>query len=167
MFTMGMFVPAHANLVTFVSSTNPKPPSANALLSYIPFVKGGIVALPPSILVELYGLGPKAIKTVAEGLHTVIFAGAPLKPVVGNALIAAGIQLVSAYGSYVFQNSYFPYLYLMCHQRTELGISTKLYPRVDDWEYMEFREGYDWQFLPVDGSPGKKELIAVVSLSGS
>ena len=107
MFAMGMFVPAHSNLITFVSSPNPKPPSASALVSYIPFLKGGIVTLPPSILEELYTLGPEAVKTVAEGLTSVIFAGAPLKRVIGDALIAAGVKLTPGYGSYVPHNPYF------------------------------------------------------------
>ena len=105
MFAMGMFVAAHANLIIFVSSPTPKPPSAASLVAHVPFLKDGIVALPPSILEELYTLGPEAVKTVADGLHEIIFAGAPLQRAVGDALIAAGLKFVAGYGAYVCQNS--------------------------------------------------------------
>ena len=99
MFSYGMFMLAHANLVTFVSSPTPKPLSAASLLSHLPFIKGGIIATPPSILEDLHCLGPEAVKTVAEGTSSVIFAGAPLKAETGNALVAAGMKLIAAYGS--------------------------------------------------------------------
>ena len=110
MFSYGMFVPVHANLITFVTSPTPKPLSAASLVSHIPFIKDAIVALPPSILEDLLDLGPEAIKTVAEGTSMVIFAGAPLKKETGDALIAAGVKVTAAYGAYVFK-SYSLYLF--------------------------------------------------------
>lgn len=104
MFTMVIFLTAHAYVVTFASSPIPKPASGAALLTYIPFIKGGIIAAPPSVLEELYTLGPDAVKTVVDGTSLVIFAGAPLKKAVGNALVTAGMKVVAGYGSFVPQN---------------------------------------------------------------
>ena len=49
--------------------------------------------------------------------------------------------------------------------RTEINVGTKLrLPQTpEDWAYVEFRIGYDWQFLPVDEQSDLRELIVVVS----
>jgi hypothetical protein len=94
-----IFVMAHANVVNFVSSPNPAPPSAASLVAHMPFIHGGMVVLPPSILEDLYSLGLEATTKVAEGASLVMFAGAPLKVEIGNALVAAGMKLTTAYGS--------------------------------------------------------------------
>lgn len=45
---------------------------------------------------------------------------------------------------------------------------TSLVPQeAEDWEYVEFKEGYDFQFIPVDKSSELRELIAAVSSLGS
>jgi hypothetical protein len=99
MFAYAMFAPAHANLITFVSSPTPRPPSAAAILRHLPFIQGAIIALPPSILEELHSLGPQAVKNFADGVGTALYAGAPLKTETGLALLAAGLRVLTAYGS--------------------------------------------------------------------
>jgi hypothetical protein len=48
--------------------------------------------------------------------------------------------------------------------RTELGPCTKMYPQPpEDWEHVEFREGYDGRFIPVDDTSEFRELIVTVS----
>jgi hypothetical protein len=63
--------------------------------------------VPPSIFEELYALGLEAVKTVADGIHIVIFSGAPPRKEAGgleklmDALLAAGLKIVAAYEAYV------------------------------------------------------------------
>jgi AMP-binding enzyme len=88
-------------LVTFVTTPTPIPPSAAALVRYLPFIKGAIIVVPPSILQELYSLGPEAVKAAAGSLTLAMFGGAPLKKDVGDSLVAAGLSIGTGYGSYV------------------------------------------------------------------
>jgi len=95
----GMFVLAHAHLITFVSSPSPKPASAAAILQYLSFLPGSVIFLPPSILEELHSLGREAVKTAVEGTRLILYGGAPLNVSVGNALSGAGLRFSTAYGS--------------------------------------------------------------------
>lgn len=99
-FANVQFVLADGYLVTFISSPKPKPPSAGALLRYLSFLKGGIVVVPPSILEELHALGPEAVKAVGDSVLLAYFGGAPLKKEIGESLVAGGLRISTAYGSY-------------------------------------------------------------------
>ena len=99
------FVLAAGYLITFTSSPKPKPPSGAALVRYLPFLKGGLVALPPSILEELHALGPQAVKVAGDTLLLAYFGGAPLKKETGDSLVANGLKIATAYGSYVSKDS--------------------------------------------------------------
>jgi hypothetical protein len=92
---------ADGYLLTFVTTPTPIPPSAAALIRYLPYIQGGIIVFPPSILHELYSLGPEAVKAAAGSITLAMYGGAPLKKDVGDALVAAGLSIGTVYGSYV------------------------------------------------------------------
>lgn len=98
-----VFGPMHAlgqgNIITFVSSANPQPASASVLLRYIPYLQNGIIITLPSILEELYDIGPEAVKTVAQGSSAVLCAGAPLNTSTGDALVDLGLNVYTIYAS--------------------------------------------------------------------
>jgi hypothetical protein len=97
---------ADGYLLTFVSSPSLKPPSAEALLRHLPFIQGGIVNIPPSILEELHELGAVAVKAAADALAMIMYGGAPLKKEIGHSLIAAGLKIHNGYGACVSNNSH-------------------------------------------------------------
>ncbi|KAF8525682.1 male sterility protein-domain-containing protein [Gautieria morchelliformis] len=138
-------------LITFVASPTPKPPSAQALLRHLPFIKGGVVNLPPSILEELHGLGPAAVKAAAETLKYVGYGGAPLKKEIGDSLVAAGMKLRNGYGT------------------TETSAISAFVPRehYKDWEYIECSGLYNVVWLPVDGYPNARHMLLAPSPMGS
>jgi hypothetical protein len=94
-----MYILAHAKLMTFVSSPIPKPPSAASLILLLPFIEDVIVMIGPSILEDLYSLGPEAVRKVVEGTRFIVFGGTPLNVITGNALAAAGMKLSAGWGT--------------------------------------------------------------------
>jgi len=99
MFIMVMFPPVDSTLILFTESPRPQPASALTLIKYLPYLKGGVVSLPPSILEELWELGDEAISQVASHIWMVVFAGAALRKETGDGLVKKGVPLVAAYGS--------------------------------------------------------------------
>ncbi|KAF8588600.1 acetyl-CoA synthetase-like protein [Ramaria rubella] len=154
LFTYGMYVLAHAHLITFLAPGGP-PPSATTLRRHLPFIARGYVAAPPSVVEGLYALGPDAVAAAARTLEGLVYAGAALKRDVGDALVAAGVRLVTAYGL------------------TELNVLSKVdVHRPEDWEYITFRDGYDLHWLPAisgdgnDGGGGAGALKTLVVAPG-
>ncbi|KAF8492941.1 male sterility protein-domain-containing protein [Gautieria morchelliformis] len=138
-------------LITFVASPTPKPPTAQALLRHLPFIKGGVVNVPPSILEDLHGLGPAAVKAAADALKYVGYAGAPLKKEIGDSLVAAGIKLHIGAGA------------------TETSAVSKFIPREHcrDWQYADCSDLYNIIWLPVDGDTNLKHMLVAPSSIGS
>ncbi|KAF8508271.1 male sterility protein-domain-containing protein, partial [Gautieria morchelliformis] len=138
-------------LITFVASPTPKPPTAQALLRHLPFIKGGVVNVPPSILEDLHGLGPAAVKAAADALKYVGYAGAPLKKEIGDSLVAAGIKLHIGAGD------------------TETSAVSKFVPREHcrDWQYADCSDLYNIIWLPVDGHTNLKHMLVAPSSIGS
>ncbi|KAF8461661.1 hypothetical protein JB92DRAFT_3137078 [Gautieria morchelliformis] len=138
---------ADGYLITFASTPTFKPPSAAALIRYLPFISGGVIITPPSILDELHSLGPEAVKTAAGSLTLAMFGGAPMKKEVGNSLVAAGLSIGTAYGT------------------TETNSIMKLArpERAEDWEYLALRDGYNFIWRPVDDHSNLREMLVAPS----
>ncbi|GJJ15517.1 putative secondary metabolism biosyntheticenzyme [Clathrus columnatus] len=120
-------------------------PSGSWFLEYADALQDSIVLTPPSLIEDLYQLGDEAVRSVANNVYQVLFVGAPLNKTVGDTLTAKGLNLSSGYGS------------------TELGNVTFFHEKpLEDWEYVRFRTGYNWAFLPVGDDPNLKELVACV-----
>ncbi|KAF8501962.1 hypothetical protein BU17DRAFT_58804 [Hysterangium stoloniferum] len=162
MFTFIVFPPAHGYILLCPISSPPRPPSARALLAYSPWIKNGIAAMPPSILEELWEMSSAwqqqkelgtndvyedPVQTVVDNLWMTMFAGAPLRREVGVDLIKKGVALCTAYGS------------------TELLPASKHYVQpniLENWEYIEFREGYNLHFLPLEGDDNDSNLRELI-----
>ncbi|KAF8496036.1 hypothetical protein JB92DRAFT_2991783 [Gautieria morchelliformis] len=138
---------ADGYLVTFVTTPTPIPPSAAALIRYLPFIQGGIIVVPPSILQELYSLGPEAVKAVAGSITLAMFGGAPLKKEVGDSLVAAGLSIGTGYGS----------------TETSSVINFVRPGKPEDWEYIELRGGYNFIWRPVDNHSNLREMLVAPS----
>jgi hypothetical protein len=114
MFVFVLFALSHGNILLCPISSPPRPPSARTLLAYTPWIKGGIVAMPPSILEELWemstewkqqtklginGVHEDPVQTIADNVWMTVFAGAPLRKEVGTDLVKRGVPLCTAYGT--------------------------------------------------------------------
>jgi hypothetical protein len=153
MFAHILFPPARPDYYIFFRSSLPnaipQPVNAEFIIRLLPYLKGATITTPPSILEELWEMGQEAIDMVAKTAWMVIVAGATFKRSIGDELSKQGVPLVAAYGA------------------TEIMPATKMCHPEDpaDWEYVQWREGYEWHMLPVGEDPESnlRELIVGVS----
>ncbi|EKM75963.1 hypothetical protein AGABI1DRAFT_116054 [Agaricus bisporus var. burnettii JB137-S8] len=124
-FTMGLYPPTGSSL-----SASPMVSTPDNFLEHAKRTRcSGIIA--PPIFMKAWARSESDIKELAKFRH-IIFAGGPLSTEVGDALVAAGVNLQSMYGA------------------SEFGIPTKLLPqrgREKDWEWIEFCDSDSHNFI--------------------
>ena len=116
-----------------------RPPSGGLSIEILQSKRGirGLI-LPPTVI-EDFHKDPQAVK-LYEGLDLVCFAGGPLAERVGDE-ISKHVALCQFYGS------------------TEMGQIRRLFPRREDWAYIELHPFAKQEMRKIDGSGDLHELV--------
>ncbi|KIK53523.1 hypothetical protein GYMLUDRAFT_265017 [Collybiopsis luxurians FD-317 M1] len=135
-------------LPVFVTGRSPL--TAPVVLSHVQKLPSpSMILLPPVLLENVVHLGSSALQ-VLSNCKRVIYAGAPLQSLTANALLDAGVKLVTGYG--------------MSEAAVLITMDIVAENLQDNWMYIRFLDNFDLHFIPLDQ---EKSLFKLVIGRGS